>query len=129
MDFLPNGKLFKVGTYSVEFNDILHINLPCTDIFQSAGLITHIYKRHPHCVAYAAKISEIIRNPDYIGINPNEPNSIELVKIFDKNILLAIKLDIDENYLYVASLFDINQKKIERRLNTGRIKRFHHGGT
>lgn len=83
----------------------------------------HIYKRHPECMQYLSKIPEIISCPDFVGTNSDEPDSIEFVKIYDKNILLAVKLDIDHNYLYVASLFDISQGKIERRLFTGRLKR------
>lgn len=31
-----------------------------------------ILKKHPECTQYINKLSEIIQNPNYIGINPNE---------------------------------------------------------
>lgn len=71
---------------------------------------------------YLANIQEIIEHPDYVGKNPSEPDSIELVKVYSNNIQIGIKLDSSNGYLYVATLFDIKQSKIERRLYSGRLK-------
>ena len=49
---------------------------------------------------------------------------VELVKAFEDNIQIGIKLDTTNNYLYVATLFDINSSKIQRRLNSGRLKKY-----
>lgn len=117
------GNLYKVGEYNGEYNRILDIDLPCAPIYVSCGLRKHIQSRHSNCLDYIDKIPEIINNPDYIGKNPTEPNSIELVKVYENNIQIGIKMDISKNYLYVATLFDIKQSKIERRLNSGRLKR------
>jgi len=116
--------LFIVGNYKKCYNEILSINLPCTEILQSEGLIKHIEKRHPNCICYLDKIPEILEIPDYIGTNPKEPDSIELVKQLDKNILVAVKLDKKDEHLYVASLFDISNGKLERRINSGRLKKY-----
>ena len=78
--------------------------------------------RHSEFVDYIEKIPDIIKNPDYVGRNPKEPNSLELVKRYEDNIQIAIKLDISKDYLYVATLFDIRESKIERRLASGRLK-------
>lgn len=118
MSTLP---LIPVAKYKSVYNDLLHINLPCTDIFQSTGLIRHIEKRHPNCLQYVNNVSEIISSPDYIGTNPQEQNSIEFVKRYDQNILVAVKLDITKNYLYVASLYNISESKLERRINSNRF--------
>lgn len=123
-DSQGNSKLFKVGEYNKKFNDILNCNLPLTDIMQSVGLEVHIRNRHPNCIKYIDKIGDIIKAPDYIGTNKKEPNSIELVKIYDENILLAIKLDKNSNGLYVASLYEVKDSKISKRLHSGRLKPF-----
>ena len=120
---MSKENLFKVGVYIQAFNDILNINLPCGDILQSAGLIVHVKKRHPDYVDYLENVSEIIMYPDYIGVNPHEGNSIELVKCFDENIQIGIKLDIKNNYLYVSTLFDVKESKIKAREASGRLKR------
>ena len=73
---------------------------------------------------YLESIPDIIDCPDYIGINPHEPQSIELIKKYDSNILIGIKLDLNQNYLYVASLYEISDAKVSRRLHGGRLKPF-----
>ncbi|MHC1748212.1 MAG: hypothetical protein AB9856_07470 [Cellulosilyticaceae bacterium] len=120
----PKQKLFKVGEYNQKFNDLLSCTLPVVDIMQSVGLEVHIRNRHPNCVNYIGKIGEIIEAPDYVGINKKEPSSIELVKKYDDHILIAIKLDKDSNGLYVASLYEVKDSKISKRLHSGRLKRF-----
>lgn len=114
--------LKKVGKYKSKYNNLLNVNLPVSDIYASEGLNKHILRRHPNCQKYIEKIPEIINNPDYIGKNPKELDSIELVKVFDDNIQIGIKLDTNKNYLYVATLFDIKESKVQRRLNSGRLK-------
>ncbi len=116
--------LKKVGKYKKEFNKNLGIKLPCQNIYQSEGLKKHVKKRHPGCVCYIDKIPQIIKKPDFIGINPSEQNSIELIKKYNENILVGIKLDKEKGYFYVASLYSVKDSKVERRLNSGRLKIF-----
>lgn len=72
---------------------------------------------------YLLKISEIIEQPDYIGINPNEiGTSFELVKSYDDIIQLEIKLDELNGYLYVATLYTITPSKLQHNINNGRLK-------
>ena len=113
-----------VGKYNEEFNKQLNINLPINEIYQSDGLVKHISKRHPGFEKYMSDIPDIIANPDYIGTNPKEKDSIELIKILDDNILVAVKLDKNDNRLFVASLYNISSSKLKNRLNSGRIKKF-----
>ena len=94
-------------------------------IYQSEGLVKHIEKRHPECIDYLSRLEEIISFPDYIGINPNEKGkSFELVKVFDENIQIGIKLDVSKDYLYVATLHTITNSKLQHRVNNGRLKKF-----
>ena len=118
-----DGSNFEVGIYSGQYDTLLGINLPKLNIVQSEGLEKHISKRHPSCLKYLSKISEIISHPDYIGINPKESGSFELIKKYDDNVLIGIKIDIKNNYYYVATLHDIKQSKINNRLHSGRLKK------
>lgn len=113
-----------VGKYKEDFNKQLNINLPIDDIYQSDGLIIHIKKRHPGLEKYMSDIPDIIKNPDYIGVNPKETDSIELIKVLDDNLLVAVKLDKDDNHLFVASLYNVSNTKLQNRLNSGRIKKY-----
>lgn len=57
------------------------------------------------------------------GVNPNEKeNSSLIIKCYKDNILIGIKLDKDGDYLYVATMHEVQESKIVRRLHSGRIK-------
>ncbi len=119
-------ELLKVGEYNSKFNDILGINIEKLGIYRSKGLPSHIVKRkHYKCLKYIDYIPDIIAEPDYIGVNPNEQGtSIELIKRYADNVMIGVKLDTEGEYLYVSTMIDIQQSKIERRLHSGRIKGF-----
>lgn len=121
---MAKDKLFPVGKYQSLYNTLLNLNLPCNDIFRSAGLSKHILKRHPECAAYIDNIPEILSNPDYIGTNPREKNSIEFIKCYSENILVAVKLDLQKDYYYVASVYDITNSKLTRRIKSNRCIKF-----
>ena len=118
--------LLVVGNYNQAFNEILDIDIKYDTIYRSKGLPAHILKsNHAKCLKYIDYIPEIINNPDYIGINPNEEGkTIELVKRYKNNVLLGIKVDKDKEYLFVSTMFDISESKIQRRLHSGRLKEF-----
>jgi len=118
--------LLKVGTYNLRFNEILDIDIEQLEIYRSKGLPAHMLKRkHYNCMKYIDFIPEIIENPDYIGVNPNESgSSIEVIKRYKDNVMIGIKLDTDGDYLYVSTMHDIQESKITRRLHSGRIKEY-----
>lgn len=120
-------EMIKVGKYNTDFNDILGLNLSELDIYRSKGLPTHMIKsRHYKALKYIDFIPDIIKSPDYIGVNPNEDSnkSIELIKKYKDNILIGIKLDEENGYFYVSTMHDVQEGKITRRLHSGRIKEF-----
>ena len=119
-----NESVMIVGQFTCEYNTYLGTSLPLLDIVQSQGLSIHVQKRHPNMVVYLNNISDILSSPDYIGMNPKEPDSIELVKVYSDNILLAIKLDKNNNYYYISSLYDITPAKLNKNLNNGRLKSY-----
>lgn len=116
--------LTKDGEFSENFNKMLGTDMPLLGIYHSNGLYAHVQKRHPHCLKFIDKLDRIIANPDYIGENPKEPNSIELIKHMGENVMVAVKLDSVGKYYYVASIYNITQSKIERRLYSGRLKKY-----
>jgi len=123
---LKDKNLIEVGEYCQLFNDITGANLPLRKIYRSQGLSAHLIKRkHFDCLKHIDNIKDIIESPDYIGINPNEhEETIELIKKYDKNVLIGIKLDTSENYLYVSSMYTVQDSKLNRRLFSGRIKKY-----
>jgi hypothetical protein len=121
-----NEGLLRVGKYNLKFNEILGIDMEELEIFRSKGLPSHMVKRkHYKCLKYIDYIPDIISDPDYVGVNPNEQGmSMELIKRYADNVMIGIKLDIGEKYLYVSTMHDIQESKIQRRLFSGRIKQF-----
>ena len=120
-----NCELLKVGTFKEKFNKILGIDVEQLEIFRSKGLPAHMVKRrHYKCLKYIDYIPDILANPDYIGINPNETGrSIEFVKKYDDSVLLGIKLDTEGEYFYVSTMYDVQESKVMRRLHSGRLKK------
>lgn len=118
-------KLIEVGEFYQSLNDIIGSGLPLQKIYRSKGLPAHLIKRkHFNCLKHIDDIPDIIKNPDYIGVNPNENgDTIELIKVIDKNILVGIKLNVSENYLYISTMHDIQESKLTRRLHSGRLKK------
>lgn len=120
-----DSKIFPIAPYNKSFNEYLPTPFEQDTIYQSSGLRKHIEKRHPECLPYMHFISSIIQTPDYIGVNPNESGaSFELVKIFSENVQIGIKLDVKENYLYVATLHTITEGKLQHGIQNGRLKKF-----
>lgn len=117
-------KEIEVGFYNHDFNKILNTEIKQSKIIRSEGLISHLIKRkHFIALKYIDSIPDIIKNPDYIGINPNEKEnaSIEFVKCFKDNILLGIKVDSIKGRLYVSTMYDISDSKLKRRLYSKRL--------
>lgn len=109
-----------VGYLRQDIIDILCISLPSIEILMYPGAIKHMKKRPKDFENYFQRIPEIISEPDYIGIHPKEPNSVELVKYFDNNVLVAIKLD-PSGYLYLSTMFELSPSKVPKRLKSGRL--------
>ena len=87
---------------------------------QSAGLAVHVQKHHPDETGNVALVPSIIAEPDYVGHNPKEPGSVELVKALDANVMVCVKRDAHN----VASVYEISSGKLTNRLNSGRLKKF-----
>ncbi|NKQ22772.1 plasmid-related protein [Brevibacillus laterosporus] len=118
-----------VGMLDIEkINSILGASFTNSgEVWMYPGLKKHVMKKHVGIFEnYHQCLPAIIASPDYIGRNPSEPNSVELVKRISDTILLAIKLD-PTGYLYVSSFYDLKNAeiKIHKRLNSGRLKPYN----
>jgi hypothetical protein len=126
VQFGPEYTLIEVGEYCQKFNEITGLSLPILKIYRSIGLSVHLRKRkHTDCLKFLDDIPCIIQNPDFVGVNPNEiGDTIEIVKVLDKNVLVGIKLDKNGDYYYVSTMFAVQESKLQRRLHSGRLKKF-----
>lgn len=96
--------------------DIVKVNME--------NLKKHLEKRnHDNMIKYLSRISELLENPDYIGINPRERGrSIEYVIQLEENVLIGIKLDYKNEYFYIATMHEISELKLNQRIKNGRLK-------
>lgn len=123
-------KYYKVGFISNEVANIADFKFN-GNVYAAPGVIKHIIKRHSsgkHPLSTTAidniieTISKILLTPDFVGKHPDKiGTSIELVKKLDDNLLVALEVDLNNKYIYVASLYPISQGKINNRLNSGRL--------
>lgn len=98
------------------------------DVFASPGVYKHIRKKHFKQLGknvienLTPTIKSILSSPDFIGHDPEkEHQSIELIKNVGCFILLALEIDTENNYIYVASVYPITEGKICSRLHSGRL--------
>ena len=93
--------------------------------YSKNNLEKHLLKRnHIDALKYFDKIEDIIEEPDYVGINPNEKSEcLEYVKVFDENILVALKIHSSEEFYYIPSMYMITDYKLQSRLFSGRLKK------
>ncbi len=98
-------------------------------VYMAPGVARHVMRKHgrdlgKYIMAHMEDyIEDIIANPEYIGAHPKKVGkSLELVKKIDKNLLVALEVDLDEDYIYVASFYPITSSKLENRIFSGRFK-------
>ncbi len=115
-------KIKAVGYLTKEVIDLAGSSLPSQEIIITEEVEKHIKTKHlTEYEKYYNSLEQIIKTPDYVGINEKHSNSIEFIKKLDDNVIVAIKLSI-QNEIYVASMYHINDLKISKRLNNNTIK-------
>lgn len=100
----------------------LKVNQP---IFISEGNITHIKSSHPEDYEkYFPSLSEILNNPDYVGLHPNK-KSVEYFKVFEdegERVLVAIRAT-RAGTLFVKSLYRITEEKFESYITSNTVEK------
>lgn len=98
-------------------------------IYACPGVLKHIIKRHGKQLNKNVKknifdfMKVILENPDYIGIYKNDEGtkSIQFVKKIYNNLLLGVEVDEKNQYIYVSTMYPINDNKIKNRLYYGEL--------
>jgi len=90
-------------------------------IYIGESNVNHMKRRHLSAYnKYGNRLSNIISDPDYVGIN-EEDDSLEYVKIFDDHVKLVVRVAGDEK-LYVRSMYTVYQSRTEFFIKSGRLK-------
>lgn len=98
-------------------------------IYATPGVIKHIKKRHGK--HFKSKVSEsvieimrkIIDSPEYIGVylESMQYPAIDFIKNINGNILIGVKIDKVEGYIYVSTMYPITDSKIEIKKSNGEL--------
>ena len=119
----------KVGKIKISISELLELDLPRI-VYASPGVINHIKKRHGRQFTKKMKdniidiIEKIIKDPEYVGLDYRRVagGSIELIKRVDNIILLlGLEIDLEEQYIYVATMYPITLSKMNARIYRGRL--------
>ncbi len=119
----------KVGKIKVSISELLGLDLPRI-VYASPGVVNHIKKRHGRQLTKRIKdnitdiMEKVIKEPEYVGINYRRGpgGSIELVKKIDNIIiLLGIEIDLEDQYIYIATMYPITLSKMNARIYRGRL--------
>jgi hypothetical protein len=85
----------------------------------------HIQKKHSdYYEDYFYSIPSIVCSPEYYGLYPSKPNSIELVKKINDYILVGIKIN-STNNLLVSSFYPVDKDKVAARIRKNRLKPYN----
>ena len=119
----------KVGKIKISISELLELDLPRI-VYASPGVINHIKKRHGRQFTKKMKdniieiIERIIKEPEYVGLDYTRivGGSLELIKKVDNIILLlGLEIDLEEQYIYVATMYPITLSKMNSRIYRGRL--------
>ena len=115
-----------IGIITKDVKKMLSINSDVNEILiHYDNFEKHLIKRnHQNMISHIPKISQYLKNPDYVGINPREKGvSLEYIIQVEPNILIAVKLDSKNGYFYVATMHEISQLKLSQRIRNGRLQK------
>ena len=98
-------------------------------IYACPGVLKHIIKRHGKQLDKNIKknmfefMKVILEEPDYIGLYKSEEGttSIQFVKKMYNYLLLGVEVDEMNQYIYVSTMYPINDNKIKNRLDYGEL--------
>ena len=122
---MNNTQLGKIGEITQEVINTLKLSIvPGTPIYIGQSNITHMLKKH-HAVyiRYGRYIQDIIRHPDYVGINTTD-NSIEYVKEYkvDNNyVKVAVRISSGGKF-YARSLYILKSSRVNNFIANGTLK-------
>ena len=90
-------------------------------IYLGESNMNHMKRRHlADFLKYGDRLSQIISEPDYVGIN-DEDGSLEYIKVFDDHVKLVVRVAGDEK-LYARTIYAVYQSRTEYFIKTGRLK-------
>ena len=116
-------KTIKVGIYKKEYNEALGIDLQILPIVYVKGLKEHLIRRkHFDVIEYVDDLETILDAPDYVSASQTDDKAILLVKQLSHNVTVIVKLDSDGDNYYVATMYSMTDRYLDRKIHSGQYK-------
>lgn len=100
-------------------------NIATKDVVLLPKQIEHIEERHKGVYdKYKNELTNILNNPDYIFKDPKHKNTALLVRKYDNNIEVVLKLNTDTKNNFknsIITMWEIKDKRLERYKETHQI--------
>ena len=100
-------------------------NITTKDVVLLPKQIEHIEEKHKGVyLKYKNEINNILDNPDYIFKDPKHKNTALLVKKYDNNVEVVLKLNTDTKNNFknsIITMWEIKDKRLERYKQTHEI--------
>ena len=100
-------------------------NITTKDVVLLPKQIEHIEKRHKGVyLKYKNEINNILDNPDYIFKDPKHENTALLIKKYNNNVEVVLKLNTDTKNNFknsIITMWEIGDKRLERYKQTHEI--------
>lgn len=122
-----NDEIQKVGYFSEGLAELLQISKPPGVILVGDDNLRHIERNHKddfETVKSYEKcmksIPSILKEPDYIGVDPNKRDTIQYIKEIEELVIVVIRVKKSDPY-WMKTLYPITYDKLDRYLKRGRI--------
>ncbi len=112
-----------IGTFDISKYNI-NITTTTNEVILTDERKWHILKRHPEVKPYINKINEILSNPDNVYLETKKENTLWLIKKYDQNVKITLKLQVIKNKKYKNSIIQMQimrDKEILRCLKNQKI--------
>lgn len=129
-EYVKNPQEQKIKPYivgKIEKNRYKNIasNITTKDVVLLPKQIEHIEERHKGVyLKYKNEINNILDNPDYIFKDPKHKNTALLIKKYDNNVEVVLKLNTDTKNNFknsIITMWEIKDKRLERYKQTHEI--------
>ena len=122
-----NIKAEKIGKITEKAIKLLNLSVAAdTPVYIGKTNITHMKTSHPDDFnKYGGSISDIISNPDYVGLN-NKDNSIEYVKEITVNnefVKIAVRVSTKDKF-FARSIYALNKNRANNFIAKGTLKKY-----
>lgn len=118
-------KPYVIGKINKDMYKEIANNVTTKDVVLLPKQIEHIEERHKGVYEkYKNKINNILNEPDYIFKDPKHINTALLIKKYENNVEVVLKLSTDTKNNYknsIITMWEIKDKRLERYKETHQI--------